>query len=112
VIDELRQSKNYPLKYLLMVSGLSKSTYEYYKASKHLNYISRRKREDDEILAIITPVFKHHRSRYGYRRIMLSNLKGLEGYGHNRIQRVMSENGLKAKQSRNGHYHSYKGDNG
>ena len=43
---------------------------------------------------------------------MLANLEGLEGYGHNRIQRVMSENGLKAKQGSNGHYHSYKGDNG
>ena len=112
MIDELRQSKNYPLKHLLMVSGLSKSTYEYYKTDKHLNYIRRKKEEDDRILAIIAPVFEHHKSRYGYRRIMLANLKGLEGYGHNRIQRVMSENGLKAKQGSNGHYHSYKGDNG
>ena len=112
MIDELRQSKNYPLKHLLMVSGLSKSTYEYYKTSKHLNYIRRKKEEDERILAIITPVFEHHKSRYGYRRIMLANLEGLEGYGHNRIQRVMSENGLKAKQGSNGHYHSYKGDNG
>ena len=112
MIDELRQSKNYPLKYLLIVSGLSKSTYEYYKTSKHRNYIRRKKEEDDKILAIIAPVFEHHKSRYGYRRIILANLKGLENYGHNRIQRVMSENGLKAKQGSNGHYHSYKGDNG
>ena len=95
-----------------MVSGLSKSTYEYYKTSKHLNYIRRKKEEDERILAIITPVFEHHKSRYGYRRIMLANLEGLKGYGHNRIQRVMSENGLKARQGLNGHYHSYKGDNG
>ena len=112
MIDELRLKRNYPLKYLLRVSGLSKSTYEYYKTDKHLNYKSRKKKEDDRILSIITPVFKHHKSRYGYRRIILSNLEGLENYGHNRIQRVMSENGLKAKQGSNGHYHSYKGDNG
>ena len=95
-----------------MVSGLSKSTYEYYKTDKHLSYIRRKKEEDDKILAIIAPVFEHHKPGYGYRRIILSNLEGLEGYGHNRIQRVMSENGLKAKQGSNGHYHSYKGDNG
>ena len=112
VIDELRQSKNYPLKYLLIVSGLSKSTYEYYKTDKHLNYINRKKEEDDSILAIITPAFEHHKSRYGYRRIILAKLEGLEKYGHHRIQRVMSENGLKAKQGKNGKYHSYKGDNG
>lgn len=112
MIDELRQTKRFPLKYLLKVSGLSKSTYEYYKTIKHLNYVKRRKEEDKKILAIIRPVFEHHKSRYGYRRIILSNLDGLESYGHNRIQRVMSENGLKAKQGSNGKYHSYKGDNG
>ncbi|MBQ1900409.1 MAG: IS3 family transposase [Erysipelotrichaceae bacterium] len=109
VIDELRQ--RYSLKVLLRVSGLSKSTYSYYHSRKHLNAANRRKEEDDRILSFILPVFEHHKSRYGYRRIVLALKDELSGVNHKRIQRIMRENSLFGKQPKN-KYHSYKGDNG
>ena len=108
VIDELRQK--YTLRVLLRVSGLSKSTYSYYHSDKHLNAVNRRKKEDDRILTIILPVFEYHKSRYGYRRIILA-IEELKGINHKRIQRIMSENELFGRQPKN-KYHSYKGDNG
>lgn len=109
MIDELRQ--RYSLKILLIVSSLSKSTYSYYHSQKHLNAVNKRKKEDDRILAFILPVFEHHKSRYGYRRIILALKDELSGVNHKRIQRIMSENDLLGKQPKN-KYHSYKGDNG
>ena len=109
MIDELRQK--YTLKTLLRVSGLSKSTYSYYHSVKHINAVNKRKSEDDRILGIILPVFEHHKSRYGYRRIILALNDELRGINHKKIQRIMSDNDLRGKQPKN-KYHSYKGDNG
>ena len=109
MIDELRQ--RYSLKILLKVSGLSKSTYSYHHSDKHINAVNKRKEEDERILAIILPVFEHHKSRYGYRRILLAVRKQLPLVNHKRIQRIMKENGLIGRQPKN-RYHSYKGDNG
>jgi transposase InsO family protein len=109
VIDELRL--RYSLKILLKVSGLSKSTYSYHHSDKHINAVNRRKEEDERILAIILPVFEHHKSRYGYRRILLAARKQLPLVNHKRIQRIMKENGLIGRQPKN-RYRSYKGDNG
>jgi len=99
------------LKVLLQVSKLSKSTYEYYKSKKHLCSEQRKVNKDNEILSLIQPMFKKHKSRYGYRRIILSLSNDLQGINHKRIQRIMRENGLFGKQARH-KYHSYKGDNG
>ena len=110
MIDELRCQ--FTLKVLLKVSGLPKSTYEYYKSSKHLNYMKRKKEEDEQILSIIKPVFEHQQSRYGVRRIILACREELKGINHKRIEKIMSLNNLKAIQGKNGKYHSYKGDNG
>ena len=95
----------------MKVAGLSKSTYEYYKSEKHLKAMQRKKNKDKEILDIIKPTFDKHKSRYGYRRIILSLKDKLIGINHKRIQRIMRENGLYGKQTKN-KYHSYKGDNG
>lgn len=109
MVDELRSK--YSLKILLRVSGLSKSTYFYYHSDKHIKADKRRKDEDERLLNIIKPIFEYHKSRYGYRRIILA-LKGkLAGINHKRIQRIMSANNLLGKQPKN-KYHSYKGDNG
>jgi transposase InsO family protein len=110
VIDELRQ--RYSLRTLLRVSGLSKSTYCYYHSDRHISAINRRREEDGRILQIILPVFLHHKSRYGSRRIILALPDELSGINHKRIERIMRENSLLAIQGRNGRYHSYKGDNG
>ena len=56
-------------------------------------------------------MFFKHKSRYGYRRIILSLNNDLHGVNHKRIQRIMRENGLLGKQAKH-KYHSYKGDNG
>ena len=56
-------------------------------------------------------MFEKHKSRYGYRRIILSLNNDLQGVNHKRIQRIMRENGLFGKQAKH-KYHSYKGDNG
>ena len=108
MIDELRH--RYSLKILLKVSGLSKSTYFYYHCDKHINAANKRKEEDDRILAVILPVFEHHKARYGYRRIILA-IEELKGINHKKIQRIMSEHHLLGKQPKD-KYHSYKGDNG
>ena len=110
MIDELRQK--YSLKILLRVSGLPKSTYCYHKSKKHQETVKNRQEEDARILGLIQPVFEHHKSRYGFRRIILSLNEELAGINHKRIQRIMRENDLIGKQGTNGKYHSYKGDNG
>ena len=92
MVDELRP--RYTLKILLRVSGLSKSTYSYYHSDKHIQAESRRINEDDRILAIIIPVFTHHQSRYGYRRIILALKDELSGINHKKIQRIMSSDRL------------------
>ena len=99
------------MKVLLQVSKLSKSTYEYYKSKKYLCVAQRKANKDNEILSIIKPMFEKHKSRYGYRRIILSLNKDLHGVNHKRIQRIMRENGLFGKKAKH-KYHSYKGDNG
>jgi transposase InsO family protein len=109
VVDELRQK--YSLKILLRVSGLSKSTYSYYRSDKHIEADKRRLEEDERLLSIIKPIFEHHKSRYGYRRIILALKDKLAGINHKRIQRIMSANNLLGNQPKN-KYHSYKGDNG
>ena len=109
MVDELRQK--YSLKILLRVSGLSKSTYSYYRSDKHIEADKRRLEEDERLLSIIKPIFEHHKSRYGYRRIILALKDKLAGINHKRIQRIMSSNNLLGKQPK-AKYHSYKGDNG
>ena len=59
MVDELRQK--YSLKILLRVSGLSKSTYSYYRSDKHIEADKRRLEEDERLLSIIKPIFEHHK---------------------------------------------------
>ena len=95
----------------MKVSELAKSTYEYYKSDKHLNAVQRKETKDEEILAIIKPVFEKHKSRYGYRRVQSEAKSEFKGVNHKRIQRIMRENELFGKQPKH-KYHSYKGDDG
>ena len=110
MIDELRLS--HKLNKILKVAGLSKSTYEYYKSSKHINSLHCKALKEDKILSIVVPIFNHHKKRYGSKRVILAAKDDLKGINHKTIERVMSENNLKAIQGSNGKYHSYKGDNG
>ena len=108
MVDELRHK--YLLKVLLKVSGLKKSTYEYYKSKKHLNICKKKETEDNKIVNQIKAIFNEHKSRYGYRRVYLELKKTIK-INHKKVQRIMRENnliGLRPKVK----YHSYKGDNG
>lgn len=101
VILELRHK--YPLRILLEVLELSRSTY-YYAVSK----IDKDTKNDD-IMNIIIDIFYKHKGRYGYRRITMElHNRGIE-INHKKVKRLMSIMGLygvtpKAK------YKSYKGD--
>lgn len=108
VIDELRPK--YQLKVLLKISGLAKSTYEYYKSEKHINYITKKEADDGKVFEQIKEIFDDNKSRYGYRRVHLK-LKETLTINHKRVQRLMRINGLKGLHPKV-KYHSYKGDNG
>lgn len=108
MVDELRHK--YLLRVLLKVSGLKKSTYEYYKSQKHLNAYTRKVAEDKIIIDQIKAIFNEHKSRYGYRRVYLELKKTIK-INHKKVQRIMQENNLKGIHPKV-KYHSYKGDNG
>lgn len=103
IISELRQK--YPLKDLLAISGLARSTYYYYL--KHQNK-DKYEKEKNEILEI----FNAHKGRYGYRRILM--IMRNKGYtiNHKTVQKLMRTLGLKGKQRKNEKYHSYRGEVG
>ena len=95
----------YPLKDLLKLSGIARSTFYYYLKSKD---VDKYKEVKDDILNI----FNQNKGRYGYRRI-LSVLKQ-KGYtiNHKTVLKLMNELNIKGKQRKNEKYHSYKGEVG
>lgn len=100
---------------ILDVIKMSKSTYCYYKESKHLKALNRRIDKDKQILDIVKPIYDDNKSRYGYRRMMLAiKSEDLEklNVGRDRIRKILRNNGLLGKQGSNNKYRSYKGDNG
>lgn len=101
VVYELQQK--YPLKILLNVSGVKKSTY-YYTLSK-----INKDTKNDEIMNAIIDIYYTHKARYGYRRITLELHN--RGYivNHKKVKRLMSKMGLYALTPK-AKYKSYKGD--
>ena len=94
---------------------MPKSTYCYYKETKHIKAKTKRQNKDNEILDVVKPIYEQNKKRYGYRRIILAIdndiLKSLNA-GRDRICKVLRANGLLGIQGNNQKYHSYKGDNG
>ena len=90
---------------MLQLSGLARSTFYYYL--KHLD-TDKYKYEKQEIQEI----YNTNKGRYGYRRITIAIRN--KGYiiNHKTVQKLMNNLGLKGKQSKNGKYHSYKGEVG
>ena len=87
------------------MSGLARSTFYYYLKHLDENKYELEKQEIQEI-------YDAHKSRYGYRRItMVMRNNGYE-INHKTVQKLMNSLGLKGKQSKNGKYHSYKGEVG
>ena len=101
IINELRLE--YPIKLLITISNVPKSTY-YYNTKKVDKDIKNK-----ALMTLINEIFVYHKGRYGYRRITLY-LKN-KGYliNHKKVKRLMKEMNLygfnpKIK------YKSYKGD--
>ena len=103
IVAELRQ--RYPLKDLLKLSGLARSTFYYYLKAKETDKYEVVRQE-------ILDIFNLHKGRYGYRRI-LSVLRS-KGYtlNHKTVLKLMNSLNIKGKQRKNDKYHSYKGEVG
>ncbi|MEE1503451.1 MAG: IS3 family transposase [Acutalibacteraceae bacterium] len=100
IVNELRQ--RYPLKDLLQLSGLARSTFYYYL--KHID-TDKYEREKQEIQEI----YNTNKGRYGYRRITIAMRNKGYAINHKTVQKLMNILDLKGKQRKNDKYHSYKG---
>ena len=103
IVSELRQK--YPLKDLLRLSGIARSTYYYYLKQRDTNKYEREKQE-------IVDIFNANNGRYGYRRILIVLRSKGYSINHKTVQKLMKSLGLKGKQHKNDKYHSYKGEVG
>ena len=104
IIAELRHK--YPLKELLRLSKLPRSTYYYYvkQSNKPSRYV--------ELKENILEVYEKNGSRYGYRRILLGlRQKGIV-INHKTVLKLMKSLNLRGKTRKNDKYHSYKGEVG
>ena len=90
---------------MLELSGIARSTYYYYLKQKDKDKYESEKQD-------ILKIYNTHKGRYGYRRIC-SELKA-KGYpiNHKTVLKLMKSLHLRGKQSKNGKYHSYKGEVG
>ena len=100
IISELRQK--YPLKDLLKLSGLARSTYYYYLKQPNKDKYECEKQEIQEI-------YNANKVRYGYRRITIAMHNKGRVINHKTVQKLMKQLGLQGKQRKNDKYHSYKG---
>ncbi len=97
---ELRQW--FPLKDLLAVSGMARSTFYYYLKQKGKDKYQEEK-------TAIKKIFDDNKGRYGYRRILAVMRSENFKINHKTVLKLMKMLGLKGKQSKNGSYNSYKG---
>ena len=92
----------YPLKDLLKVSGLARSTFYYYLKLKDTDKYKEVKKD-------ILKIFNQNKGRYGYRRILLVLKQRGYTINHKTVLKLMNELNIKGKQRKNGKYCSYKG---
>lgn len=82
---------------------IPKRTYYY-----QIKNFDKKKDKDKEITKIIKEIFKKHRGKYGYLRITIDlNNKGYK-INKKKVQRIMQENSLFAKQKKR-KFHSFQG---
>lgn len=105
LIKELRE-EGHPLKYLLEVLGMARSTY-YYELSKTDAVQERNVTIEAEIRAIYT----QNKGRYGVRRVHAELINRGFAVNHKRVQRLMHRMNLFGKRPKE-KYHSYKGNIG
>lgn len=98
--------KEFNLRILLDILNLSRSTYYY-----HLKRLAQ-KDKDSNLKETIQDIYAEHKGRYGYRRVHLElKNRGLH-VNHKKVQRLMTELGLKARIRAKRRYNSYKGEVG
>ena len=90
---------------MLELSGIARSTYYYYLKQKDKDKYESEKQE-------ILEIYNSNKGRYGYRRICA--VMKAKGYtiNHKTVLKLMKALNLRGKQSKNGKYHSYKGEVG
>ena len=90
---------------MLRLSGLARSTFYYYLKNLDEDKYECEKREIQEI-------FDANKGRYGYRRISIAMRNKGYTINHKTVLKLMKSLHLRGKQSKNGKYHSYKGEVG
>jgi arginine/lysine/ornithine decarboxylase len=85
-VRELR--RKYPLKGLLKISGISRSSYYF--------LINENPDKDAEIKRLISEINHKHKGRYGYRRITQELKNQGMVINHKKVQRLMGVLGLKS----------------
>ena len=103
VISELRQK--YPLRELLAIAGVPRSTYYY--------YLKQLKRKDKYLVEKeeIATIYHENKGRYGYRRITMEMHNRGYVINHKTVSRLMKVLGLQCR-VRIRKYRSYKGEIG
>ena len=92
---------------MLELSGIARSTYYYYLKQKDKDKDKYESEKQD-----ILEIYNANKGRYGYRRICaVLKAKGCK-INHKTVLKLMKSLGLRGKQSKNGKYHSYKGEVG
>ncbi|MEK4447656.1 IS3 family transposase [Bacillus sp. FSL M8-0052] len=104
-ITKFELRTEFPVKALLKLAGIPRSTYYYWVKTFGLPD------KDAKLKTLIQSIYHEHKGRYGYRRIR-DELKN-RGYqmNHKKIYRLMKELGLKCL-VRMKKYRSYKGETG
>jgi len=100
-VQELRQK--YPLRGLLKIAELSRSSYYF--------LIAEKTDKNAEIKGLISEIYDKHKGRYGYRRITQELKNQGKKIKHKKVQRLMKILGLKSI-IREKKYKSYRGDVG
>lgn len=96
MIHEIHQSTGYGIRPICAALEVPRSSY--YHAAEPTS----RQRVDQEVGDMIEVIFKHHRRRYGYRRIWAQLADHGVVCAPDRVRRIMMERGLRALQPR--HY--------
>lgn len=82
---------------------IPKRTYYY-----QIKNFDKKKDKDKEITKLIKEIFKKHRGKYGYLRITMDLINEDYKINKKKVQRIMQENSLFAKQKKR-KFHSFQG---
>ena len=104
VVQELRQK--YPLKALLQLAGLPRSTFYYYL------HQSQNPAKYQMVKEQIVIIFNENKKRYGYRRITKELHNNDICVNHKTVRKLMKQLGLVCQVRENRKYNSYRGEVG